>query len=135
LQFKDIKWTITIETSSLLHGDRDRGLVQRHKNRKEKLLKLLNGETISWNTSLKLHAELDHVKQLLLPNKSENGTAHATTYTAISNANNKVKVQPPQKKKILALKKKCPRDCQGPLYSSLEHTRTARGGNHQQQQE
>jgi len=46
-------------------------VVQRLKIRKAKLLKLLNGEQIGWNTSVKLHAELDHVKKLLIKKKSE----------------------------------------------------------------
>jgi len=109
-------------------------VVQRLKIRKAKLLKLLNGEQIGWNTSVKLHAELDHVKKLLIKKKVRKKSAHTTTYTAISNTNTKIKIKPPQKNDTPALKKECLRDFQSPLHSPhCEHTCTARGTKHQQQ--
>jgi len=47
------------------------GVVKRLKARKAELLKLLNsGNAISWNISVKLHAEVKYIKNLLTVRKN-----------------------------------------------------------------
>jgi len=75
-------------------------------------------------------------KTTIFSKNSENETAHITTNTAISNANNRTKIQPPHKKEMLALKRSVQGNAKALYYSPYcKHTTTARGGNHQQQQQ
>jgi len=93
------------------------GVVKRLKARKAELLKLLNsGNAISWNNSVKIHAEVEHIKNLLTVRKNQTTATHTSTYPVIPNIAKTIKtLPPPEKIAIPKLKKTCPDDCEGPL--------------------
>jgi len=95
------------------------GVVKRLKARKAQLLKLLNsGEAIKCNDSVKIHAEVEYLKNLLSVRKNQTTATDTSTYPVILNiAKNKNTLPPPEKVAIPKLKKMCPDDCEGPLYS------------------
>jgi len=107
------------------------GVVKRLKARKAHLLKLLNsGKAIKWNDSVKIHAEVEYLKNLLSVRKNQTTATDTSTYPVIPNiAKNKNTLPPPEKVAIPKLKKTCPDDCEGPLYSPFcEYTCVASTG-------
>jgi len=77
------------------------GVVKRLKARRAELLKLLNsGSILSWNNSVKLHAELENIKILHSERKNQTTATH-TSYPAIKSlAKANIKLPSPQKKEI-----------------------------------
>jgi len=90
------------------------GVVKRLKARKVELLKLLNsGNAISWNNSVKLHAEVENIQNLLTVRKNQITAPHTSTYPVILNLAKTIKtLPPPEKIEIPKLKKTCPNDCE-----------------------
>jgi len=89
------------------------GVVKRLKARKAELLKLLNsGNAISWINSVKIHAEVEHIKTFLTVCKKQTTARHTSTYPVIPNIAKTTKtLPPPEKVAIPKLKKTCPDDC------------------------